>query len=227
VHQLALDAHVELRQPRSRSQPRSRRPRPMLFSVSAEKTRSARRMSTASILWRRLETPGHDACRLERAEAAWSIEGTAVFRENDDAACLAYRVLCDDAWHTQRGEVQGWVGPHRVEFRIERTRAGVWTVNDTAVRGLEPYVDLDLAFTPATNLPQLRRVALAEGRAADVPVAWLDVATGVLSVLPQRYERRSNDTYWYEAPSVDYRGLLQVGPNGFITSYPRLWEAES
>ena len=62
--------------------------------------------------------------------------------------------------------------------------------------------------------------------AADVPVAWLDVATGTLEVLPQRYERRAEATYWYEAPRFDYAALLEVGPAGFIHRYPGLWEAE-
>jgi len=85
---------------------------------------------------------------------------------------------------------------------------------------------LDLGFTPATNLSQLRRIALAEGQAADVPVAWLDVATGSLVALPQRYERRTASTYWYEAPSVGYADLLEVAPSGFVRRYPGLWEAE-
>ena len=96
----------------------------------------------------------------------------------------------------------------------------MWTLNGTAVPGREAYVDLDSGFTPATNLPQLRRLALAEGQAADPPVAWLDVAGGILSVLPQQYERRSEAAYWYEALSVNYQGLLEVGSTGFIRRYP-------
>jgi uncharacterized protein len=90
----------------------------------------------------------------------------------------------------------------------------------------ERYIDLDLGFTPATNLLQLRRLALADGQAAEAPVAWLDVAVGTLTVLPQRYERRGDATYWYEAPSVPYTGLLEVTPTGFIRRYPDLWEME-
>jgi hypothetical protein len=103
----------------------------------------------------------------------------------------------------------------------------VWALNGTVIPGLEAYVDLNLGFTPATNLSQIRRVALAKGQAADVPVAWLDVARGMMSVLPQRYERRSEELYWYEAPSVNYQGLLEVCSTGFVRRYPGLWAAES
>ena len=177
----------------------------------------------ATILWRRLDTPGHDACRLEEKDAGWRLEGTAVFHEAGAPALLSYWLACDRAWRTRRGRVHGWLGEQSVDLTIERTAAGVWTLNDVVVSGLERYVDLDFGFTPATNLPQLRRLALTEGQSAEAPVAWLDVSSGTLSVLPQRYERRSEAMYWYEAPSVGYADLLEVGPTGFIHSYPGLW----
>ncbi len=179
-----------------------------------------------SVLWRRLDTPGHDACLLAGDEAGWWLEGTAVFRHGSVAAQLTYRVACDRAWQTLRGQVRGWLGEQPVEFTIARTGAGVWTLNGAAVPGLERYVDLDLGFTPATNLLQIRRLALADGQAADAPVAWLDAAAGTLTALPQRYERRSAATYWYEAPSIPYRGLLEVTSIGFIRRYPGLWEMQ-
>jgi hypothetical protein len=178
----------------------------------------------ATILWRRLDTPGHDACRLEENDAGWRLEGTAVFREAGAPALLNYWLACDRAWRTRRGRVHGWLGEQSVDLTIERTAEGVWTLNGVVVPGLESYVDLDLGFTPATNLPPLRRLALREGQSAEAPVAWLDVPSGTLTALPQRYERRSEAAYWYEAPSVGYAGLLEVGPTGFIRSYPGLWE---
>ena len=56
---------------------------------------------------------------------------------------------------------------------------------------------------------------------------WLDADAGTLSELPQIYERRSQDALWYQAPSFGYEGLLELAPNGFIRSYPGLWEAEA
>ena len=47
-----------------------------------------------------------------------------------------------------------------------RSAAGVWTLDGAAVSGLEACVDLDLGFTPATNLLQIRRLALALGSIA-------------------------------------------------------------
>jgi uncharacterized protein len=180
-----------------------------------------------AILWRRLDTPGHDACRLDRSADGWRLQGTAVFRHEGLPARLAYQVECDLEWRTQQGSVLGWVGTKSIEFRIARTPQGVWRLNDTIVTDLGSCIDLDFGFTPGTNLFQLRRLALNEGQAADAPAAWLDAPEGRLELLPQRYERRSATTYWYESPSVEYAALLEVGPTGFVRRYPGLWEAES
>jgi uncharacterized protein len=122
--------------------------------------------------------------------------------------------------------VHGWIGAQSIELKVVRGARGVWTLNGAVVPYLDRCVDLDLGFTPATNLIQLRRVSLAEGQASDIPVAWLDVPAGALTLLEQRYERRSETTYWYEAPRFEYAAPLDVMPIGFVRRYPDLWEAE-
>jgi len=72
------------------------------------------------------------------------------------------------------------------------------------------------------RLLQIRRVALQVGQTADIPVAWLDVTAGVLDRLQQRYERRTEELYWYEAPQFDYFALLEVSVVGFVERYPNL-----
>jgi hypothetical protein len=184
-------------------------------------------MTDAHILWRRLDVAGHDACRLAPHDGGWRLEGTAAYLEEDQPACLSYRLDCDARWHTREGAVHGWIGERAIAWRIVRSADGTWTLNERPLEGLGGCVDLDLGLTPATNVSQLRRLALEVGQAADAPVAWLDVASGTLEVLHQRYERRAERTYWYEAPRFAYAALLEVHPSGFIEKYPTLWEAEA
>ena len=149
-----------------------------------------------------------------------------MYREDGVLARLDYEVVCDDTWMTRRGSVRGWFDDRTVDTAIVRSAAGTWSLNDVAVPGLEACVDLDLGFTPATNTLQLRRVALAKGQGSDVPVAWLDVGAGTLTLLAQRYERRSESAYWYESPRFGYAALLELAPTGFVRVYPELWELE-
>lgn len=183
-------------------------------------------MTPAGIVWRRLDMPGHDACRLRKDDAGWNLDGTAVFSREGVPARLTYRVACDAAWRTQQGYVHGWVGAESIELGVVRTAAGAWTLNGSVVSNLEACVDLDLGFTPATNLIAIRRLDLAVGQAADAPAAWLDVFGAALGLLSQRYERRGATRYWYEAPGAGYTAMLEVAPTGFVRRYPGLWEAE-
>jgi hypothetical protein len=183
-------------------------------------------MTLASILWTRLDTPGHDACRLEETRDGWRIDGTAVFLHDGAAARLAYRVSCDRSWGTASGEVRGSIGRAAIELVVTRTKKGAWLLNGDLVLPPDDYADLDIGATPATNLLQIRRMGLRVGQQADCPVAWLDVNAGTLEVVEQTYERRSEVGYWYEAPRFGYAAMLEVSEIGFVREYPRLWRAE-
>jgi hypothetical protein len=113
-----------------------------------------------------------------------------------------------------------------VRIVVERSPSGDWRVEGRAAPGLEGLADLDLGFTPATNLFPLRRLGLRPGMAADTEAAWLDDASWTFARLPQRYERRDALSYWYQAPTTGYAALLRVTPEGFVSEYPGLWVAE-
>src|SRR5688572_25304469 len=181
---------------------------------------------TVSALWRRLDTPGHDAAHVSRTDDGWHLEGTAVFAHERGPARLTYWVDCAPDWHTRRGGVTGWVGDRRSDVAVTRSEAGQWRLDDQPIDGLEQCLDLDFGFTPATNYLQLRRCSLGIGEAADFPVAWLDVPDPTLIALPQRYEKRSATSYWYESPQGPYTALLELADSGFVRHYPGLWAME-
>lgn len=175
-----------------------------------------------SVLWRRLDVAGHDACRVLRSGAGWLVEGRAVFAHEQGPASLHYRVSCDERWQGREGHVHGFVGEQSIEIAARRDGDG-WRVNEQVVPDVH---DIDFGFTPATNLIQLRRLALEIGHAGAAPAAWLDLDSLTLERLDQTYERRSASSYWYAAPRFDYHALLEVDEHGFALSYPGLWLAE-
>jgi hypothetical protein len=172
--------------------------------------------------WVRLDRQGRDAASLHRSGGGWLLRGAAAFDHDDGSAAVAYQVEVDTRWVTKRGIISGSLGDQTVQHEIRRDDAG-WRLNGVQVEGLEHLVDLDYGFTPATNVLQLSRIALMPGQSAELPVAWFDLDSASLTELPQRYERRSEASYWYEAPTVPYQALLEIAPNGFVQSYPGLW----
>jgi uncharacterized protein len=178
-------------------------------------------------LWRRLDVPGHDACRLSSVRAGWKLKGTAVFQhESGLPARIDYVVVCDAAWRSRLGRVRGFIGARTVDLRIRRSTRGMWTLNGRPIKGVEGCFDIDYGFTPATNLLQIERIKLEIGSKIEFPVAWIDVPEAMLQSLPQRYERRTASTYWYESPTVGYAALLELSDSGFVRHYPELWRME-
>ncbi len=172
--------------------------------------------------WECLYTAGHDAAVLEPAGVGWLLHGTAVFRHDDGPAQVSYAVEIDADWRSRRGHVQGWLGGQRFDHVIERRDDG-WHLDGRHQQGLAHLVDLDFGFTPATNLQQLRRVALWPGQAADIPVAWFDLQETRLVELPQHYACLDATSYRYATPQGPYQAVLEIAPNGFCSLYPELW----
>ena len=173
--------------------------------------------------WECLYTPGHDAACLSRhGEAGWLLRGTAVFRHEAGPACVNYAIEIDARWQSRRGTVQGYLADRPLDHVIEHRPEG-WHIDGRLIDGLGHMQDLDYGFTPATNLQQLRRVALKPGQAADIPVVWFDLdATGLIE-LPQHYACLDGAAYRYASPQGPYEAILEIAPNGFVQLYPQLW----
>jgi hypothetical protein len=176
--------------------------------------------------WRRLDVPGTDRCELTHLTTGWRLDGIAEFGAASGVTRLRYIVEADDAWRTTRAAVQGTSRGLSLDVGVRRDGMGRWQVNGAPAPELGGLVDLDLGFTPATNLLPLRRLALPPGAAADTDAAWLDDSTWMFRRLSQRYVRRSASEYWYESPATGYAAVLTVSADGFVTDYPGLWVAD-
>ena len=183
---------------------------------------------THTILWRRLDAPGHEHARLAPDGAHWHLSGAALFLEDAQPARLEYLVICDARWHTLAGRIKGWLGDAPIDLVIDADGEGRWRINGHEAPDVVGCLDLDLSFSPSTNLLPVRRLDLAIGASADVRSAWLRLAPEPrLERLHQRYRRVSADTYRYESPSHDFTGDIRVNEAGLVVHYSGLWEVES
>lgn len=182
-------------------------------------------MPTTSILWRRLDQPGHESARLSESASGAMIEGTAVFLELGRPCRLDYRVVCDDAWRTVSARVEGWLGSTTLDIEVVVDAARAWTLNGEPCPELQGSDDIDLSFSPATNLLPIRRARLAIGSRLSVRAAWLRFPDVTLESLDQTYERVSDSEYRYESGGGSFVATLETNVVGFVTHYPGLWEA--
>ena len=179
-----------------------------------------------SILWQGFILPGHEACRLFSQDSGWHLQGTAVFSHEKQPCRLDYQITCDDAWQTLSAEVGGWLGNTSVGIQIKTDPSQHWWLNGVEQPDIKGCIDIDLNFSPSTNLLPIRRLHLAIGETADVKAAWLRFPSFKLEVLPQQYRRLDETTYRYESAGGKFVADLKVNRSGFVLEYPGIWHSE-
>lgn len=179
---------------------------------------------TYTILWRRLDLPGHELGRLESREHGWELSGTAVFSHEARPFRLDYLVMCAADWRTDAARITGVIGDRDVDLRVSVDRERKWDLDGTEVPAVTGCMDIDLGFSPSTNLLPIRRLSLAVGQEARA--AWLSFPSLTFELLPQLYRREGQQTYRYESAGGAFVRLLEVSAVGFVTNYPGLWVEE-
>ena len=183
-------------------------------------------MTAETILWRRLDHPGHEFSRVWLEGSQWHLAGVAVFAYDNRPCQLAYSVVCDAHWITSVSRISGWVGDKPVDIAVRVDVDRKWWLNGHEYTGVEGCIDLDLNFTPSTNLLPIRRLGLEIGQETWVTAAWLRFPEFRLEPLAQLYRRTTAKTYHYESAGGRFVAEIQTNEIGFVTDYPPVWVAE-
>jgi hypothetical protein len=184
------------------------------------------KVTDSTILWRRLDQPGHESARLSLQTGSWHLQGTSVFLHDQFPCRLDYHIVCDSRWHTQSGKVAGWVGNRLIDISLGVGNDQRWLLDEKEAPEVAGCIDLDLNFSPSTNLLPVRRLDLAVGEKAEVRAAWLRFPSFKLELLVQVYQRTGETTYRYESGGGEFVAELQVNKDGFVKKYADLWEMQ-
>ena len=176
-----------------------------------------------SIMWQRLDLPGSEVADLRAAGAGWRLSGIVLVTHDGKPCRLEYGIECDATWRTRIAQVRGHVGTRPVSVDLFRSDHGSWAVNGAVVPAVHGCIDVDLGFSPSTNLLPIRRLNLRIGEQAAVRAAWVRFPELTVEVLEQTYARLSEETYAYESAGGTFRRELTVNDTGFVVEYPGLW----
>jgi hypothetical protein len=178
--------------------------------------------------WRRLDVPGREEARIEQSADGWRLTGELEVDEASARAQLTYVIGCDHDWRTRQTIVTGSVGGAPIRFELAADGDGHWTLNRAPLPLVEGAFDIDLAFTPATNLLPIRRLDLAVGGRADVRTAWMRFPELRIEPLEQSYRREAARVFRFDA-MVDgerFEARLDTDDFGRVLLYEGLWKAE-
>ncbi len=138
---------------------------------------------------------------------------------------IEYAVTTDSQWATLAvgitltGEESG--------RRLSLQRGGdTWTVDGQPRRDLDRCRDVDLGWTPATNVLPLRRLPIADGESMTTRAAWVRFPELDVVVSEQTYTRLAPDRVRYQ--SGTFEADLRVTPDEIVTTYgDELWVAKT
>ena len=179
-----------------------------------------------TIIWRGINWPGHEHCAVFDEGARWFVAGAAVFVHEGQPCRPEYLIECDDTWTTQSARVSGWIGEKPIEIEIKANPDRNWFLNGIEQPDVKGCTDVDLNFSPSTNLLPIRRLNLNIGNEAPVSAAWLHFPSFKLERLDQVYRRLDQTTYRYESNDGEFVAELKVNAFGLVTNYPELWEEQ-
>lgn len=179
------------------------------------------------ILWRRVDLPGMEFCKLTESDSGVKLSGVVVTVHEGKPCNLRYSVRCDGKWRTRKVKVRGWIGETRIRMKVRVGRDLRWFLNGKEVPAVEGCVDVDLGFSPSTNLLPIRRLGLGVGEESAVRAAWLPFPALAFEVLEQTYRREGPRTYTYTSRGGQFQRTLELNEVGLVTSYPGIWEMEA
>lgn len=173
----------------------------------------------SNVLWQFIDGEGHDRCTLEPDAEGHRLAGTALFSHDGASYDIRYTIITDAEWHTRvvAAHVQGDGRERRLSLRADG--AGAWRMSDIELPELAGCLDVDLAFTAATNTLPIRRLELDVGRGAEIAVAHVGFPENQLTRATQSYARLDVDRYRYTSGGGK-EAELTVNDAGLVIEYP-------
>jgi hypothetical protein len=162
-----------------------------------------------------IEPPSTETCHIEISGRGVRITGTVSGEHGE----LSYAIAADPHWRFRALVIA--LGER--SCRLERVD-DEWTVDGEPRPDLAEAHEPDISASPVSNTLPIRRLDLADGQSADIVTAYVSVPELTVFPDPQRYTRLSRHEYLYESRDSDFRRTLTVDDDGFVVTYPGLFE---
>jgi uncharacterized protein len=144
--------------------------------------------------------------------------------QDGEAWVVAYDLQVDGKWRTRSGHVTAKTASAISERHVQADGEGSWWVDGDEAAHLHGCIDIDLESSAMTKALPVRRLGLARGERADVPVSYFSLATTTLDRLEQSYLRVEDidgcQQYAYAMPGFDFECRLVDDHSGLVLDYP-------
>jgi uncharacterized protein len=180
-------------------------------------------MPSRNIRWRDWSGGGLEHLALTQESERISMASTVISGRADNGFVAHYSIEMDSDWRVLN--VHASVPNLATSIDLHRTVKNKWfDCDNTELHLLRGCVDVDLAISPSTNSLPIRRLQLEIGESAEISTVYIDFPHLTISKDPQRYTRLSAERYRYESLNTDFIREIVVDQDGFVVTYPGLFQ---
>lgn len=184
-------------------------------------------MLPRQVVWQRV----HDACAvefcsLEPQDDGVLVHGRIVAHHEDVPALVDYRLDCSPDLRSCRAlELERWLGGERRTLSLRQARPGEWQVDRKPAPWLNGCTDVDIEWTPATNLFPIRRLPDTTGASLNVMAAWVRLPGLAVQAAPQCYERLAPRRCRYTSRDSGFSAEIAHDGHGLPLDYGDVWRS--
>ena len=176
----------------------------------------------SALAWKRVDTTGIERFQMERQASGSTLRGTIVLVQDGIPFEARYEVRCDQAWVT-RAVVVDLRGPEGDRSLRITAESGRWSADGGPLEAVRGCIDVDLGWTPSTNILPIRRLDLGVGESKSVTAAWVRFPELTVEPLSQEYRRLDERRYRYSSAGGRFVAELEVDEDGLVTTYGQIW----
>jgi hypothetical protein len=177
----------------------------------------------ASGSWRALFQPSTENFEVWEVGDGWILRGKVSGATREKCPFEAsYNIRCDQRWVTKSVQCKTNLKGQQTT-KLLLSNYGRWLSDGKELENVRGAIDVDLAFSPITNVLPIRRLGVAVGGSGSVTAAWVRFPELDVEPLEQSYSRISEDKYLYES-KTGFRGEIDVDEYGLPINYQGGWE---
>lgn len=174
--------------------------------------RDNRRMK---IHWTSAALSSREDLTVTEADDGWRLAGVVTLPIDDAPGRIVYEVSTDHEWRTRSAKINVQARhPWTASIEVD---SGRWRIDGVIRPDLDGCIDVDLGFTPATNMLPLRRLDLQIESSAAVDAAWLRFPEFCFQRSAQQYTRLDESRWLYS--SGGYQAILETDARFAVVRY--------
>ncbi len=180
------------------------------------------------IHWKSKEYNSEEHCSIEITESGIIVSSEIKAEFENRLFSLTYSIHCNPQWETiffEMHQEPRWPsGDIQARHHYTADGKGHWFKDGKPAHALTGCIDIDIVLTPLTNTLPVRRLKLDPNEQRQIQVLYVDVLEGTITSVYQRYTKLRQNVYKFETVPNDFEADIIFDDNGFVVSYPGLFD---